>query len=51
MWFAYSCVWISMAAVVIAAMFITHSWGPICFMLIPAVIQVTKGSDDKPQVK
>ena len=34
MWFAYACVWISMAAVVIVAMFITNSWLPVWFMLM-----------------
>lgn len=51
MWFAYACVWVSMAAVVIAAMFITRSWLPIWFMLIPALVQVSKVSDKKPPVE
>ena len=50
MWFAYACVWISMAAVIVA-MFITNSWLPVWFMLIPALVQVSRGEKQIPPSK
>ena len=45
MWFGYAMAWICTAAAVIVGMYYTHDTKVLWFLLLPALIRVSSGSD------